>query len=131
MKKIPLKDIEYDSPDFMQPGVFARTDDGDIKMVKRRLNYRFEFKTLVLSTPLSQGITVDDMRKANRILDTLDKSVTNGAIFLDDMDWQYLCRVVEGGRYMMPNRGVIQMVDDLKNAPEGKPEAHDEPAVAK
>lgn len=79
-----------------------------------------EYRSLIeqaLRVPLDRqaGATIDEMRKAIRVLDALD-SAQDDVLTLEDADWETLKAKVEKMPWAMVDRRFIQFNDDIMDA---------------
>lgn len=75
-----------------------------------------DYKTILIEICINhpQGIRVADMKKAVLVLGRLQSA--NGAVKLEDADWETLCMYVEAYPFGIADEAIIQMRDDVKNA---------------
>ena len=86
-------------------------DDGSI------LDYRSILEEVAKRHP--QGITVDEMEKAVRVLAALKRAVD--AVKLEDADWEILKQYLAVYRFGIVDVALIQFRDDVRNAPTIEP----------
>ena len=89
-----------------------------VKLVDNELNYRNEIRT-ILSTPEDQqaGATIEEMRRAIRVLDALDVLDEDAEVLeLEDADYSYLQGRVTNARFGMVHPAIVQFIDDVTTA---------------
>jgi hypothetical protein len=79
----------------------------------------FDYKLLIkniLSVPVNPqvGLTVDEIRKAVRIMDLIDKS--KDKLELEDADYDYLKNRIETNKFAIAHKDIIEFVDDILEA---------------
>jgi hypothetical protein len=69
-----------------------------------------------LRVPLDRqaGATIDEMRKAIRILDALEAATVT--LQLEDADWEFLKRKVDAMPWAVVDRRIVRFHDDVFNA---------------
>ena len=67
-----------------------------------------------LPTDPRQGLTVEDIRKAVRILDALDKA--KGKLELEDADYEVLKTKVENYKFGFAHKNLLTFIDDILSA---------------
>lgn len=80
-----------------------------------------DYKTLlksILAAPKDQsaGLQLDEIRKAVKILDTIDAA--DDAVMLEDSDWQYVRDRVKGASYVVADKRIVDFADTVIGAPE-------------
>jgi len=90
---------------------------GDPAYEANRVDYRLIIDQS-LRVPLDRqtGATIDEMRKAIRVLDALDKS--QDVLELEDADWEFLKSKVERMPWAVVDRRFVQFYDDVTGATE-------------
>jgi hypothetical protein len=74
-------------------------------------------KAVVEGNDGQNGIALDEMRRRMRILDALEKA--NGALALEDSDWELLCGLLRRFPFARADRQIIQIADDIEQASSG------------
>jgi hypothetical protein len=96
VKKITLKELPGD----------ANTETMKYSVVLRE----------VIRRPLNPqaGMGIDEMRQSIRVMDALDSA--DGTLELEDSDYQHLRSKVDAMQWLLVDRRIIQLVDDVRNA---------------
>lgn len=81
----------------------------------------FEYKLLlknIIASPgeRSNGLRLDDVRKAVKILDKLEAA--DDHLLLEEADWQFVKSRVEGASYVVADKRIVEFADDVIRAPE-------------
>jgi len=107
MKRIAL--LNLPDPHFASPS--------DPNYEANRLDYRVLIENVV-KVPLDRqtGATIDEMRKAIRVLDALDRA--QGVLELEDADWDFLKQKTEKAPWTLVDRRFVQFYDDIMGATE-------------
>lgn len=83
-------------------------------------NYSELIRAIVQSpTNPQQGLTVEDVRKAVRVLDALDKS--KGKLELEDADYEILKTKLENFKFGIAHKNLLTFIDDILAVGENKP----------
>jgi len=87
---------------------------------------RVDYRLIIdqsLRVPLDRttGATIDEMRKAIRVLDALDKA--RDVLELEDADWEFLKLKVEKMPWGVVDRRFVQFYDDVTTATESPRDA--------
>jgi hypothetical protein len=107
MKRILLKSV----PDPR----FAAASDPQYEV--NRVDYRMLIEqALRIPFDRSAGASIDEMRKAIRVLDSLEAS--DLVLVLEDADWEFLLRKVERMPWAVIDRRFVRFYDDVAGATE-------------
>ena len=80
-----------------------------------QLDYAAMIRVIIQSpTNPQQGLTVEDVRKAVRVLDALDKS--KDKLELEDADYEVLKTKLDAFKFGFAHKNIITFVDDILKA---------------
>jgi len=68
-----------------------------------------------------QGLTIDEVRKANRVLDALKDLNVGDELELEDADYSHLRQKVDNFKWAVAHKNIETFVDDVKHAESRKP----------
>ena len=90
-----------------------------LKVLGKKEDGLFDYKLIIkniLSVPSNPqvGLTVEDIRKAVRVMDLVDMS--KDKLELEDADYDYLKQRVENNKFGIAHKSIVTFIDDILGA---------------
>lgn len=85
-----------------------------IKLKKRSTYDDREILKAVVGTSPTNGVTIDQMRRFVKMLDSLDTE--SDELSLDNEDWQLLCQKFDAFPFAIVHRDIVDLRDEIENA---------------
>ncbi len=83
------------------------------KVGGQETNYADLITTCVKAVDPQQGATIDEMRKAMKVLDVTEKA--GEEMKFEDAEMSHIKEKVEAMKWAIMDRGIIQFVDDIND----------------
>ena len=96
----------------------------ELKILGNEKSGKFNYSELIraiIQSPTNpqQGLTVEDVRKAVRVLDALD--IAKDKLELEDADYEVLKTKVENFKFGIAHKNIVTFIDDILAVGENKP----------